>query len=169
MAPLVRTSSPAVTRFGHPVRRFHAVVALGTLMLALVGCSGDDTYLPALEADPMASYEAPGLRLSDSWEYAYRVRLGGGVPRQAEVSRLYTFEVESQARQLLEEAVAFAESEGWTMTQPLTDHPDSYVGTKELVPGSAKLFMGLGALDPIDDPDGPRDLLINIIFWPAIE
>jgi hypothetical protein len=168
-SPLVKTFSPAVTLFRDPVRRFHAVVALGTLLLSLVGCSVDHTYLPALKADPMASYEAPGLKLSDSWQYAYGARLGGGVPYQAEVTRVYAMQDQSHARQLIGEAVASAESEGWTMTQPLRDKPDTYVGTKELVPGTAQLFIGLGVGDPIHDPNGPRVLIINIIFSPAIE
>ncbi len=117
----------------------------------------------------MASYEAEGLELSDSWEYGYRRRLGGGVPHQPEVGRLYQIEDQSQARQLLQEAVAFAESEGWTMTQSPTDQPDVYRGTKELSRASAELGIGLGAVDPTDDPDGPVQLNVFMEFDPAIE
>jgi hypothetical protein len=146
-----------------------ATGALVCLLLVLVGCTSDDTYLPALEADPMASYEADGLELSDSWEYAYRTRLGGGVPHQPEVARTYRIEDQSQARQLLEDAVAFAVSEGWEMTQPLTNRPDFYSGTKELGPGTGELGVWLGAEDPLHDPDGPRRLKILLEYDPAIE
>jgi hypothetical protein len=138
-------------------------------LLVLVGCTSDDTYLPALEADPMASYGADGLELSDSWEYAYRTRLGGGVPHQPEVARTYWIEDQSRARQLLEDAVAFAESDGWAMTQPLADSPDFHIGTKNLGPGTAELNIWLGAEDPLDDPDGPRKLKILLEYDPAIE
>lgn len=107
-----------------------ATGALVCLLLVLAGCASDDTYLPALEADPMASYGADGLELSHSWEYAYRTRLGGGVPHQPEVARTYRIEDQSRARQLLEDAVAFAESEGWAMTQPLADSPDFISGPR---------------------------------------
>lgn len=117
----------------------------------------------------MASYEADGLELSDSWEYGYRTRLGGGVPHQPEVARTYRMEDQSRDRQLLEDAVAFAESEGWAMTQPLSDKPDFYRGTKELEPGSARMSLALGAEDPLHDPNGPRQLNIFMEFDPAIE
>lgn len=41
--------------------RLRAVYA--SLALALASCSTDSVYLPALEADPMASYEAEGIEL----------------------------------------------------------------------------------------------------------
>jgi hypothetical protein len=115
----------------------------------------------------MASYEAEGLDLSDSWEHAQRGSFLGSAPVQAEVGRRYRIEDQSQAVQLLEEAVAFAESEGWTMTQPLQDNPDFYRGTKALVPGSGELGIFLVAVDAIDDPGGPRQLGVKIEFDPV--
>jgi hypothetical protein len=150
-----------------PQRRLQAAGILVCLLPVLAGCSGDDTYLPALEADPMASYEADGLELSDSWEYAQRPRLSGGVPHQAEVGRRYQIEDQSQAEQLVEDAVEFAESEGWEMKQPLEDKPDFFSGTKELGPGTGELSVFLVAVDPIHDPDGPIQMRLKIEYDPV--
>jgi hypothetical protein len=136
-------------------------------MFTMVACSSDDTYLPALLADPMASYEAKGLVLFDSWEHAQRGSFLGSAPRQAGVGRTYRIEDQSQAKQILGDAVEFAEAEGWAMTQPISDNPDFYVGTKELVPGSGELSLGLGAVDPINDPDGPIQLVLHLEYDPV--
>jgi hypothetical protein len=142
--------------------------ALVTVVSFLVaGCSSDDTYLPALLADPMASYQAEGLELSDSWEYAQRGSLLGSGPRQAEVGRTFSIGDQSQAEQLLEDAVEFAESEGWAIRGSLTGRPDFYRGTKDLPPGSARMSISLGAVDPIREPDGPKQLVLHMEYDPV--
>ncbi len=149
-----------------PVRHIGIAAAL-LLLVTLSACSPDNTYLPALLADPMASYEAEGLVLSDSWEHAQRPSLLGAAPRQAEVGRSYRIEDQSQAEELLDDAVAFAESEGWTMRASLTGTPDFYRGTKELAPGTGELSLALGAADPINDPDSPSQLNVHLKFDPV--
>lgn len=148
-------------------RTWAAGILVSVLAVGLAACSNDDSYLPALLADPMATYEAEGLVLSDSWEHAQRPSLFGAAPRQAEVGRSYRIEDQSQAEELLADAVAFAESEGWTMRASLTGSPDFYRGTKELVPGSGELSLALGAADPINDPDSPRQLNVHLKFDPV--
>lgn len=133
----------------------------------LSACSNDETYLPALLSDPMAKYEAEGLVVSDSWEYGQRSSFLGSAPVQAEVGRTYRIEDQSQAVPLLSDAVALAESEGWTMSKSLTGRPDQYRGTKELAPGSGELSIGLVSADPSNDSDGSRQLVIHLEFDPV--
>jgi hypothetical protein len=142
-------------------------VIMVLIVLSIIACSSDTTYLPALLDDPMASYEAEGLVLFDAWVYAQRPRFLGGAPVQAEVGRRYRIEDQSQVGQLLQEAVAYAESEGWTMRESLTGRSTLFVGAKELAPGSGKLMIALGPTDPIDDPDGPIGLAIYLDFDPV--
>lgn len=101
----------------------------------------------------------------DAWEHAQRSSFLGSAPRQAEVGRTYRIEDQSQARSLLVDAVEFAESEGWEMTQPLENKPDFNSGAKELAPGTGELSIALGAVDP-GEPQGPRQLSIYIRFDP---
>ncbi|HUP16042.1 MAG TPA: hypothetical protein VM848_08340 [Acidimicrobiia bacterium] len=105
--------------------------------------------------------------LSDSWEYGQRSSFLGSGPVQAEVGRTYRIEDQSQAEQLLKEAVARAELEGWHAKEPLTERTTLYWGVKELAPGSGRLFIALGAADPINDPNGPRQLSIHLEFDPV--
>lgn len=117
----------------------------------------------------MASYESEGLELSDSWEYAQRSSFLGSGPVQAEVGRRYRIGDQEQAEHLLNEAVAFAEFEGWSMTRPIADLPHFFGGARELGPGTGELSVFLVAKDPINDPDGPSQLGIKIEFDPAPE
>lgn len=155
------------TERGTARRNLAASLLIFVLAIGLAACSNDDTYLPALLADPMASYEAEGLVLSDSWEHAQRPSVLGAAPRQASVNRSYRIEDQAEAEELLDTAVAFAESEGWTMGPAIGGDPNLFRGTKELVPGSGELTIALGAADPISDPDGPRQLNIHLNFDPV--
>ncbi|MCI0677950.1 MAG: hypothetical protein L0Z63_02765 [Actinobacteria bacterium] len=151
-----------------PTRRT-GILWLFIVLLALTACTTDDTYLPALLADPMASYGAEGIVQTDSWDYAQRRSFLGSAPVQAEVGRTYRIEDQSQAGGHLDAAVAFAEAAGWKMSQPLPDQPEFYRGTKDLIPGSARLSLGLVAADPLGNPDGPKQLTIHIEFHPVPE
>ena len=139
-------------------------MTLTVLLAVLSACSPDDTYLPALLADPMASYEAEGLVLFDSWEYRQRSSFLGSGPRQAEVVRRYRVEDQSQAEEILNEAREVAESEGWQIQQ---ESEFAYSGVRELDPGMGRLFLMLQAEDILDDPDGPRVLAIFLEFDPV--
>lgn len=155
------------TRHSGPVvihDRLQLLAVCGLLALALTACSSESTHLRALLADPMADYEAEGIMLIDAWEQAERPGFLGGKPIHAEVRRKYRIVDQSEAEQLLSEAVAFAEAEGWDL-QPSRVSPDTlYIGAKELGPGDGRLSMALGPADPLNDPDGPRVLTILLDF-----
>lgn len=133
---------------------------------SVVGCSTDDTYLPALLADPMASYGAQGIELIDAWEYAEG--MGPlGKPVVAQVGRIYHITDQDQADEVLSEAAEFAELVGWRMTPPITTPADGYGGAKELDVGSARLGVSLVAADPLHDLEGPRVLTVRLDFGPV--
>jgi hypothetical protein len=142
--------------------------ATGFLLLALavvvVACSRDDTYLPALLDDPMASYEAPGIELAHSWQEAEGRDVVMDVPTHAEVGRTYRILDQDQAEAILADAVAFAESSGWLVEPSRISPTTGYGGTKELPPGVGRLGVSLGVADPIQDPNGPRVLTILLDF-----
>lgn len=166
-----RTKMPfrrlVLTELGANVARGLAVLFV-LVAVIVVACSTDDTFLPALLADPMASYQAEGLELSDSWEYPQGTGFLGSGPDPAEVGRKYRIEDQAQAERLLSDTVEFAESQGWSMSRPPADKPYFYAGEKELAPGSAKLAVALGAEDPLEDPEGPVALRIRMNYWPAL-
>lgn len=139
----------------------------GLLSLTVAACTSDDTYLPALLADPMADYEAEGIVLVDAWEQPQHPGNLWTRRQHAMVRRSYQIQDQSQVGQVLKEAVAFAEAAGWRV-QPSQVKPDTfYVGAKVLGPGDGRLSMALGSADPLNDPDGPRGLTILLDFGPV--
>lgn len=133
-------------------------------VVCLSACSTDDTYLPALLADPMADYEAEGIELVDGWEQAERPGFLGGKPTHAEVGRTYRIVDQSQAGRILAEAAESAESQGWRM-QP--ESPHEYRGERESTAGMGRLHLSIPAEDALHDPDGPRVLRILLDFGPV--
>lgn len=143
---------------------------LWTVVLALTpvaACSSDDTYLPALLADPMASYEADGIELTATEEFAESTG-PFRKPVHAQVVRTYRIEDQGQAQELLLEAAAFAELEGWRVRPSRSSPTVGYGGTKQLPPGEARLGVSLSAFDPLHDPDGPRVLRISLDYGPVL-
>lgn len=105
-----------VARWLAPSRLMRSVLVLAVLLTA---CSFDTTYLLALMAVPMASYEADGIVLIDSCERAEEHSLVTDKPvHHAEVGRTYQILDQSRAEQLVAEAAAVAESDGWRFRGP---------------------------------------------------
>lgn len=139
-------------------------IVIGFLLGA---CSGDDTYLPALLADPMAEYEAEGIELIDSWERGEGRDLFFRKPTHAEVERVFRIVDQSQSKGVLEEAAAYAEENGWRVRDSSTSSNSGYGGAKKLGPGDGRLGVSLIPADPLHDPDGPRVLRIHLDFGPV--
>lgn len=151
-------------------RRFSQRLVLWTVVVMaapLAACSSDDTLLPALLADPMASYEADGIVLVDSLEQAEGRELLSGKPIHARVDRTYQIGDQSKTEQVLNEAASYAEAGGWRVEPGGIDPTLGYGGAKDLGPGGARLGISLVAQDPLHDPDGPRALRITLRFGTA--
>lgn len=149
------------------VREVVRRLGLGVMLLglgALSACASDQTYLPALLADPMAQYEAEGIALDDTFEQPQHPGSQWRRRTHAEVQRSYRIEDQSQVEEVLEEAVEYAEAKGWRMRASDVSPDSLYMGAKELEPGDGRLFIGLSAADPLNDPDGPRVLTILLDF-----
>jgi hypothetical protein len=162
-------ANPAVQR---PATRLGPGRAIWLALLTVIGvlatsCSSDDTYLPTLLEDPIASYEAEGIVLVDSWERAEGRDLFFRTPTHAEVVRSFRIVDQSRSERVLEEAAAYAEANGWRLAPARTSPATGYRGAKQLAPGDARLVVSLGAADPLHDPDGPRVLRIHLDFGPV--
>ena len=147
------------------IMRSNRVVGLAVVMAGLLSsCSSDQTHLPALLADPMASYEAEGIVLIDASEQAERPGFLGGKPTHAQVRRIFRIPDQSQAKIILSDAAKFAQSEGWRLTPSIGSTTTGYGGAKKLAPGDGRLSLSLMPLDPLHDLDGPRVLRIFMDF-----
>ena len=151
------------TRAGMAPRKRHLALVLSFSILALAACTKDDTYLPALLADPMSSYEAEGIELVDAWEESEGRDIVMDAPTHAQAGRTYRIVDELDAESVLNDAVAFAESQGWRMQQDITVST-LFVGSKPLPPGDGRLSLALGPADPTQDPDGSRSLNVLLDF-----
>lgn len=153
----------------HPDLRALGLRRWVLILLAVLGlgaCSADGTYLPALLADPMADYQAPGLVLFDWWEHGEAGSFMGSGPHHAEAVRVYRIVDQSAAQDRLLEAVTYAESVGWQMEQRSAE---AFLGRHELEPGMGRLFLAVSAEDPVHDPEGPKVLSISLNFDPTPE
>jgi hypothetical protein len=145
------------------VRR-KALIPVILLLGMLSACSTDDTYLPALLADPMAEYEAEGIEFIDRGTQGYVASdvLGNKVP--ANVRTRYRILDGSAIDGVLEEAITEAEGHGWALR--LGTGPTSRVGSKELSIGEGELILAIIPSDP-EDPDGSlQRLLISLSISP---
>jgi hypothetical protein len=144
------------------------ILLLGLLaVVSLPSCSSDPTYLPALLADPVADYEAPGLQLIDSWERAEGRDFFMDKPVHAEVGRTYRIADQDQAERILNDAVEFAQGHEWRLEPSIISPNTLYIGAKDLGPGEGRLSIALGAADPLHDPDGQRVLQVLLDFGPV--
>ena len=140
------------------------VLLLVALVLALSACSVDTTYLPALLADPMADYEPDGTELEDSWTDGEGQDVVMDMPTHAGVGRTYRILDQTETKAVLDDAAAYAESQGWRLETSATSPDTSYHGEKELAPGEGNLGISLVAADPINDPEGPQLLRITLEY-----
>jgi hypothetical protein len=147
-------------------RSVESALLLLALTLGVSACSSDSTYLPALLADPMADYQAPGLILFDTFQIGEHKSFAGSAPVHAELVQRYRIEDQGEAQDRLLEAVAYAESVGWQMQQEFTA---SFSGRRTLEPGMGYIFVSLGSEDPLHDPEGPRVLGVSLSFDPVPE
>jgi hypothetical protein len=113
----------------------------------------------------MASYEAEGIVLIDSWRQAEGRDLIFRKPIHAKVGRTYRILDQSQQETILAEAVEYAESQGWRLTDPRTNqYGTGYGGSKDLAPGRGRLGISVVPADPLNDPNGPKVLSINLDY-----
>ena len=130
----------------------------------LSGCSTDTEYLPVLLDDPMASYQADGIHLIEKQESGRGTSPVTGKVEYAEVSRRYELEDPSQASQVLDEAVSYAASHGWTIGE--NDPYEASTGalvvsaTREVDWGVARLDIAVGP--SVEEPGTLSRLLIII-------
>ncbi len=130
--------------------------AVAFLLIAAIlnaSCSGDETFLPGLLADPMASYVPAQSELVSSREQEAGELLGK--PVYAKVIRSFRIE-ESQSMSILGATVADAASSGWDVAQSSTTET-LYVGTKDLSGREGRIWIGLQTSDPDPDIRGPRN------------
>ena len=136
-------------------QRLRTLASCGLITLAVAACSGDP-YLAALEADPMASYEAEELELfnviSEPRVEDQFITGGDSVPwhlRQYEVAQ-------REAADAFADAVAFAEANQWVGESDLMPDPteERFVGAKDLGVGRGRIFIRVDRdPDEVDDPD----------------
>lgn len=133
-------------------RRFARRIGLVALMaLVITACSSDATYLPALLADPMASYTNPGL------EVGFRDEIPQGHTffglSEVDAAVITGFELVGDADAVREDVIAAAESAGWSFVpgSPFTGAPghdttpghETWLAEKELSERLATLTITL--------------------------
>lgn len=119
-----------------------AVVLAATVVA--VACSADDTYLPALLADPMGTYEASGVDL------IYKATQGRGetpIVGGTHVARvILRYEVaDEDAKDALGDAVTYARDQGWEMSEaPIPGVSDEvFRGEKDLGVGLGRMILAV--------------------------
>jgi hypothetical protein len=129
--------------------------------MVLSACSSDDTYLPALLADPMADYSHPSLEVESRAEIEQGRLLIQLSEKPAAVVTKFVFV--GEADPVVEDAVATAESNGWTFTSdvPATDASGTkgWSAEKQMSEGLATLSIIL--LSPGSED---YDLTISLRF-----
>ncbi len=143
----VSRASSGMSRSG--LRRCRLLL-LPAIFMVVSACSNDDTYLPALLADPMASYEADGIELIDRRSQGNREERP--FPSSAQVNSFYRILDESQAELVLERALDSAETGGWEMS-PSPPIPNRFIGYKGLGVGEGRLII---VTAPDDEGSGQR-------------
>lgn len=100
-------------------RRMLLGLTAAVLALGFAGCSSSDgTYLPALKADAMASWQPDDAELLRKSEQGYDQ--GGATSKQtlAQVTRTFRLPSAAQARQAQQSALRFARSQaGWQVDE----------------------------------------------------
>jgi hypothetical protein len=146
-------SSSCARTLSSPRPSSHARIALrgclrtAILLLLLLGvgaCSSDDTYLPALLADPMADYSHPDLEVESRAE----IEQGRTLIQLSEspAAVVTQFVLVGEADPVIEDAVAIADSNGWTFIagSPFTgSSAGTWSAEKEMSEGLATLTITL--------------------------
>ena len=130
--------SRAGRRFLWSPARPRWVVAILVGSVVLTSCVNDQTYLPALEADPMANYEADGIELIDRHVQGYRVERPFAQP--AKVFSSYRIE-DPNTELAFEAAVSSAQAAGWAMSE--ISRSNVFVGNKVFHVGEGRLIVSL--------------------------
>lgn len=134
-------------------QRQHAIrptllAAVALIASVVAGCSSDDRFLPALLDDPMASYEAEGIRVVRTEERPRGTDLITRKPITAQVRRVYELEDPAEADQVFADAMAAAEMARWDMRE--TGPSESAFGgwgttaSKQFDWGPVLLIIGVG-------------------------
>lgn len=133
-----------------------------TLILLLTSACSSGPFLANLKADPVASYEAEGITEARRWITREGTVLGK--PTYAKVLVVYHIEDQSQVDRVLEEAVAFAEQNGWRM-EPSNLSPPRFRGSKGMgvVDRPGRLSIAVGPEDPLKLPEGQPWALVIIL------
>jgi hypothetical protein len=169
LSGLVRRHTVLVVALG--VLLVGGLLAFGTCQMGL-GCVYDFRYLPALRADPIASYTPPGTELTMTAEEGGWVGLVTG----GSFERVFDILDHDSVEAVVEDAVAEAISEGWVFGT-------SGVGCKELGPGIAQLVVtSVKPLEPMPmrdrdgtfhpaptDATGPESFRLSILLRYAPE
>ena len=128
--------------------RLRLLAVYASLALALASCSTDSVYLPALEADPIASYEAAGIELvEDDRNPEEGPDLIFGKPSRASVRRVYDIVDGAEGESVLSEAVSYAESVGWHMEAESITGSQAFLGWRQMPPGEARVIMAIDVED----------------------
>ncbi|MGF1618687.1 MAG: hypothetical protein ACFCU2_12915 [Acidimicrobiia bacterium] len=130
----------------------------------LSACSSDRTFLPALLADPMASYDADGIERIDRSTQAEGRDFIWGKPEHAEVTLVYRIEDQATVSEVLGRAVEEAAASGWSLEQSSESH---FRGSKELSPGSGRISIATHTENVLENPGGPQVLSIRLDFGPV--
>lgn len=157
----------AIGASGYLIRHRLWATLIVVLAFALTACSSQDPKLAGLLADPIASYEAEGIELIRTWQEAQGQGMFGR-PTYATVDRIYRIADQDQLLAVLQDAVSFAESEGWRMEEGITA-PTIFVGEKQLPTGIAEIAITLGTGEVIDEADGSSTLNIHLKYRPVSE
>jgi len=144
------------------------IARLGTnLLVVLIGaalisaCASDDTYLPALLADPMADYSHPALEVETRVESPK-----GDTPFAGtnEPSVFTGFALEGDPDAVVDDVLAAAETAGWVILseEPVvgSDGFKSWSAEKEIAEGVAGLDINLRP----PDSEERIDLSIRLSF-----
>ena len=139
------------------------ILGILLLMVGAVACSpDDDTYLPALLADPMAEYSHPDLEV----EFRTEIPQGEGrVSGFASLASVTTgFILQGDADSVIANVLATAEDAGWTVLsqEPAvgSDGTKGWSAEKELPEGLAGLGVNVSPPDSEED----WDLSIRLSF-----
>jgi hypothetical protein len=147
--------------YGIP-RRLAVAGGLLVLLAVLTACTSDDTYLPALLADPMAGYSHPSLEVDFRAETPKAPNPIWGGESEAKVTT--GFVLDGDAGPVINDIISTAEAAGWVFASAeLEVGPQGYRGwsaSKELVEGLAAFSVTLGPPNAGED----WDLAIRISF-----
>jgi hypothetical protein len=126
-------------------------------------CSTDNRFLPALKADPMASYEAEGIVLEGMTTQGRGKSFVTGKPVYAELTRLYVLTDPETTDDVMADAFEAAVAAGWVFDHEPSENVFgnySTLGHKDFDWGPASISIAVGQLG--GDSDSPVRLIVDI-------